>query len=193
MTLLDLLSRDTTLRKVAGTHGGEYAGPCPWCGGRDRFRVWPNADKPGYWCRQCDRQGDAIQYLRDREGLSYSEACGRLGGPLGESPRIRLKRTLPPPPLSSAPSLAWQVKARSFSEAGEHTLWTSTGAKAIAYLDQRGLHEDTIRAARIGYHAATTWEKPDSWGFTSDHKKIWLPQGIVFPWFLGNEPWRVVI
>jgi hypothetical protein len=27
----------------------------------------------------------------------------------------------------------------------------------------------------------------------SDHKKIWLPQGIVFPWWLGDELWRVVI
>jgi DNA primase len=41
MNLVDLIGRDTTLRKVASTHGGEYAGSCPWCGGDDRFRVWP--------------------------------------------------------------------------------------------------------------------------------------------------------
>jgi DNA primase len=84
MTLLDLISRETPLNKMANTHGGEYAGACPWCGGADRFRVWPNANKPGYWCRQCDRQGDAIQFLRDYEGLSYWEACERLGHSVDE-------------------------------------------------------------------------------------------------------------
>ncbi|WP_342452329.1 primase-helicase zinc-binding domain-containing protein [Desulfovibrio desulfuricans] len=47
--------------KAKGPH--EFAGPCPECGGEDRFIVWP--DKPnggGYWCRGCGRQGDAIQY-----------------------------------------------------------------------------------------------------------------------------------
>ena len=39
MSLLDLMAQETTLRKVASTQGREYAGPCPWCGGRDRFRV----------------------------------------------------------------------------------------------------------------------------------------------------------
>jgi DNA primase len=78
MSLHDLIAAETPLRWVADTRGGEYAGPCPWCGGRDRFRVWPEADKPGYWCRQCGKHGDAIQYLRDRHGLSYPEACERL-------------------------------------------------------------------------------------------------------------------
>jgi DNA primase len=51
--LLALLNRDTRLRRVASTNGGEWAGPCPWCGGTDRFRVWPYAARPRYWCRQC--------------------------------------------------------------------------------------------------------------------------------------------
>jgi len=49
----------------AATHGGEHACPCPLCGGRDRFRIWPGqeggpacsrAGVPGTWyCRQCGR------------------------------------------------------------------------------------------------------------------------------------------
>src|SRR6266850_3358176 len=86
MNLLDLISRDTTLRKVANTHGGEYVGPCPKRGGRDRFRVWPHAETPRFWCRQCGWSGDAIQYLRDHDGLTYQEACTRVGRPLDASP-----------------------------------------------------------------------------------------------------------
>jgi len=56
--LLALVGRDTQVKKVAGTAGGEWAGPCPWCGGNDRFRLWPNSDHPRYWCRGCDRRGD---------------------------------------------------------------------------------------------------------------------------------------
>jgi len=193
MTLLDLIGSDTTLSKVAGTRGGEYTGPCPWCGGRDRFRVWPHVARPGYWCRQCDRKGDAIQYLRDHDGLSYREACHRMGRPLVESRSQRPTRPPHPPPLSSPPGEAWQVTARVFTEACEQALWSSVGDKALAYLHQRGLHDETIRAARLGYHAQTTWEKPEAWGFASDHKKLWLPHGIVFPWLLGHELWRVVI
>ena len=54
----------------------EYAGPCPWCGGTDRFLVWPSdGDTGGFWCRRCGRKGDGIDYLRDAEDLSFQEAC----------------------------------------------------------------------------------------------------------------------
>src|SRR2546428_14193677 len=94
MTLLELLSCYTELRKVANIDGGEYAGPCPWCGGEDRFRVWPHGDRPHYWCRQCGRKGDAIQYLREHDRLTYREACEQLGHPLTEAPRSRPQHPL---------------------------------------------------------------------------------------------------
>jgi hypothetical protein len=64
----------TELRYVARTRGGEYAGPCPFCGGEDRFRVWPESDRPGWWCRRCNRSGDAIQFLRDYHHLPFHQA-----------------------------------------------------------------------------------------------------------------------
>lgn len=43
------------MRRVGRT---EWAGPCPWCGGRDRFHVWDNGN---YWCRpaagHCGKSG----------------------------------------------------------------------------------------------------------------------------------------
>jgi DNA primase len=129
MNLFDLLSRDTTLRKVANTHGGEYAGPCPWCGGRDRFRLQPHADKPWYWCRRCNRKGDAIRYLRDRHGLTYREACSRLGLPLDARPTPPRPHAPQPPPLAVPPHQVWQNRAQAFIEACEHTLWTAAGVR----------------------------------------------------------------
>lgn len=78
MNILDLIQADGgTLKRQATTNGGEYAGACFFCGGNDRFRVWPETGR--YWCRGCGKAGDSIQYLRERRGLSFIEACAILG------------------------------------------------------------------------------------------------------------------
>lgn len=188
MAPLDLLGGDTILRKVASTRGGEYAGPCPWCGGRDRFRVWPNANKPGYWCRQCGKKGDAIQYLRDRDGLGYREACERLH----LLPRAMPTRRPPtPPPATVAPSSLWQARARELVEEGEARMWTPAGAKALAYLHTRGFTEATLREAHVGYHPCNGYEAPERWGMPAGHKAVWIPRRILLPCFVRGEIWKV--
>ena len=84
--LLALIGHDVQLRRAASMHGGEYAGPCPQCGGTDRFRVWPHRVPPGFWCRQCGWKGDAITYLRAVDGLSFPAAVRQLGGVLPDRP-----------------------------------------------------------------------------------------------------------
>jgi DNA primase len=187
-SLLDVI--DGPLRKVAATHGGEYAGPCPWCGGDDRFRVWPDADRPGYWCRQCGKHGDAIQFLRERHGLSYREACARLN--LEPWPG-RTAWLLPPPTSPAPPSATWQARAQEIIEAGERRLWSLIGVKALAYLRRRGLTDDTIRQARLGYHPCGVREAPERWGMPSDHKPVWLPKGITMPVQQDGTTWMLWI
>ncbi len=191
MNLLDLISRQTTLRKVASTHGGEYAGPCVWCGGEDRLRVWPNADKPGYWCRQCGAKGDAIQFLRDHDGLSFREACARLGQRLPDAPRRHPR--LKPPPLATPPSETWQARAQAFVDACERALWSPAGTEVRAYVRGRGLQDDTLQAAHVGYHAEGRHEAWERWGLAPEpqRKGVWLPRGVVFPWWSGGTLWRV--
>ena len=43
INLVELIGRDTVLKKVAATAGGEWHGACPFCGGKLRKRV---LDKP---------------------------------------------------------------------------------------------------------------------------------------------------
>jgi len=39
------------VQKVASTEGGEWKGPCPKCGGTDRFTVQPEyGNNGGRWC-----------------------------------------------------------------------------------------------------------------------------------------------
>lgn len=68
----------TSAMKPKGPH--EYAGPCPLCGGEDRFIVWPGTSRWSLPCRGCDQQGgDGIQFMRKYMGLTYAEACAALG------------------------------------------------------------------------------------------------------------------
>jgi len=61
VSILEVLG-DGGLQRVAATNGGEWAGPCLLCGGKDRLRVWPSppTDHPRAWCRQCRTSGDTL-------------------------------------------------------------------------------------------------------------------------------------
>jgi len=181
LDLLRLLGRDTTLKRVTNSNGGEYAGPCPWCGGRDRFRVWPHDKWPHYWCRQCGRRGDAIQYLRDFNNLTFSQACQMLGLSSSEiSPTG--PRTCP----GRSPAMVennwrafsdpgWQSAARDFLVWAQGMLHSSKGKRGRDYLHERGLTDSVIEGACLGYNPQRRKER---WGATW----VELVPGIVIPW-----------
>jgi len=191
MNILDLFPAE--LKHVAGTSGGEWAGPCPWCGGRDRFRVWPDhpsGDAGGrYLCRACGRTGDAIQFLRDRDGLSYPEACAALK----MEPRTRTRHTGHVPPVrrtwepkpATTPVASWQEQAAQF--VGECAANMTPGSEGLAYAEGRGLTPDTVRRLGIGWNPQDRLEAREAWGLESElndrgnPRRIWLPAGLVVP------------
>ena len=77
--ILEIIQKHVKLQRVNAT-GTEYNGACPWCAGVDRFLVWPleAEGKGNFLCRQCGRKGDGIQFLREKENLTYAEACSKL-------------------------------------------------------------------------------------------------------------------
>ena len=103
LSILELAGQDIELKRVASTNGGEYAGPCPGCGGNDRFRVWQETGR--YWCRQCARSGDCIQYLRDFRGCSFRDAA-----------RIAGKDLRPPPPAQQAHRRALEAARHAYQD-----------------------------------------------------------------------------
>lgn len=88
MNVLGLAEKRVRLKKVSATYGGEWQGPCPSCGGTNRFHVWPeqHEGKGSYWCRGCDKVGDNIQFLIDFEGMTFKEACRHLNVSLLDRP-----------------------------------------------------------------------------------------------------------
>jgi hypothetical protein len=70
----ELDRRGVKLKRV----GAEHVGPCPKCGGEDRFAVNP---AKGVWnCRRCDIGGDVIKLVEHLDGVDFDAACTRLTG-----------------------------------------------------------------------------------------------------------------
>jgi putative DNA primase/helicase len=69
--------------------GGELVGPCPVCGGNDRFAI--NVHKQVFNCRGCGGRGDVIALVQHLDGVSFKDAIATL---TGDGVRIR---TAPPP------------------------------------------------------------------------------------------------
>jgi DNA primase len=193
MTILDMLESDGFMvKKVASTHGGEYAGPCPGCGGIDRFLIWPEQKGGRYWCRQCKKSGDAIQYLRDFRNMTYPGACHLLG----EVPKARRYSAMPPryskptftPKDLNVPVPTWQEKAKHFLERSQSCLWSDQGTTAREFLHtQKGLSDATIRTAGLGWNPSNISLGLSSWGLPAElkpdgkFKNLWLPAGLVIP------------
>jgi hypothetical protein len=63
--------------RLAG--GNERRGPCPVCGGTDRFSI--NTTKQVFNCRGCQRGGSVIDLVMTLDGISFENACETLAGP----------------------------------------------------------------------------------------------------------------
>jgi len=195
VNLVDLVGQSVTLRHVSGE---EYAGPCPKCGGTDRFHV----TRAWAFCRQCWPLGeglphDAIGFVRWRDNSAFSEACGTLGGDksalqapgLGPSPRTRPPAA--PLPTAAAPGDLWQAKARAFVAWAQQNLWEKE-PQALDYLVSRGLSLETIKAAGLGYnptdYTGKHARKPEDWGLDPAKYKagVIIHRGWVIPCETGG-------
>ena len=190
--ILDLLQG---LFSVRATRKGpyEYASSCPGCGGEDRFIVWPGQNR--YWCRGCKKNGDEIQLLRDFKGMGFREACSFLSLPLRKPKYYQ---------ISSRDQSEWVPK--QFEPRNNN--WRARGLKLVEYsvsllrnspeqldyLQGRGLSAQSVRQFRLGYVQSTIYDTPGNWGLVETGKKsIWIPEGIVIPYFVEGEPCRVRI
>src|ERR1700733_12781977 len=142
-------------KRVASTKGGEYHSPCPGCGGKDRFIIWDKLDR--YFCRQCRKSGDAIQYSRDFLGLSYAEACQKSGVLPKERSTLKIpfnKHETTPfpfePRIAERPSSKWRESASSFTVYCQEQL--RKNRFALDLLLQRGFSQDTIDKFRLGWN-----------------------------------------
>ncbi len=198
--LLAEMERDgfSTSRKST-SRNGQYNGHCIFaCGGlgKDRLRVQPNYGDYGWFaCSVCETKGTGIDYLMIKRGWSKQEALKYVGWKPrdGSEPRFVIPRhvlTGEVNPTHEAPCKEWQTSAKAFVDYSVNLLWSEQGQGALDYLHSRGLKDETIQAAQLGYNPAEMKRPGDRWG---QKGKIILKQGIVIPWFIGEDLWRITI
>lgn len=131
-------------------------------------------------CFGCGRSGDAIDWLREREGLTFQEACERLGSVsfLSSAPTALHRQAS----ASSAPTERWQNRALEVVSQCEVALWSDAGARARSWLNRRGLTDETVRRWHLGLN-----------GHSQKIAGLWVPRGIVIPCLVGGQVWYLKV
>lgn len=206
MNILDLAQQKVQLKKVASTHGGEWHGPCPSCGGTDRFHVWPeqNEGQGGYWCRACGKAGDAIQFLRDFDGKTFQEACAFLNIHIEEKdyrPPAPKRKPEFHPVEHKSPAELWQDRAEKFVSWAQEQL--QKNKQVLEWLAARGINQESVEYSRLGwnpgengkdiYRPRKAWGLPEIKNENGKQKAIWIPVGLVIPYIIDGIIYRIRI
>jgi len=134
-------------------HGRTAVGRCPFHndGGRPNLYVYPATDS--FFCFRCGVGGDAITFVERIEGVAFRDAIERLTGselPAGgrRLPSLsacrRQSRSAPWGPGE------WACLAAAVELYHNRLL---TDARALAYVERRGLERETLTRYRVGYAA----------------------------------------
>ncbi len=137
---------------------------------------------------KCGRGGDAITWLRLYHNLSFTDACEKLV--TGDLPRLDQPRPRVEPQRESAsepPNAEWQRAADKIAHEAMDTLWGRAGKRAWEYLErQRGLTEDTIIQAGLGYI-------PGDYREWREIEGLKVPCGITIPWHANGAIWGIKV
>lgn len=115
---------------------GRHHGPCPVCGGKDRFR-FDDKDGRGTWfCSQCDPQsGGGLLLLSRYLGKPTIETAKEL---IGQD----MPRTVAPVRKHSATDEQMREELRKRAKRGAVMLMEHSKQDSHPYMDKKGLHGD---------------------------------------------------
>lgn len=183
--LLAICQALTPLKKHSNTNGGEWCGPCPFCGGEDRFYVQPLANPfPRWACRQCTPGGDTvIGLVARRDNLDpkrdFVEICNRATG--GTVPTTTKRAPQTTRPAYSPPAMDWQKAAAGVIEKCQEQLWQPGGEKWLQYLRNRGLKDLIIKYFRLGCSSGEIING------------LFVPKGVLIPCVVAGEIWYLKV
>jgi DNA primase len=150
---VELVSTRTDLRRAGPS---AYEGLCPFHDERTpSFGIDPT--RKVYYCFGCGAKGDVFTFVQDSEGVEFKEALEQLADRSG----VELEREAEDPREAERRRLRERLGELLARTSGyyERCLWESPeAALAREYLQGRGLHEDTLRAFRVGY-APSAWDR----------------------------------
>jgi len=151
--IVALIGEYVSLRKA----GTSWKGLCPFHTEKSpSFNV--NPSKQFFHCFGCGKSGDVFTFLREIEGKSFIEAARELAKKAGvDLPEPRSPREVERA-READNERARLVRLHDLvATFYEECLASDAGAAARAYVDSRGLSEETRKAFRVGY-APAGWE-----------------------------------
>lgn len=160
-------------------------------GEQDGGSLKVNDSSGRWWCFACGKGGDVVDWVRERQGVTFAEACRQLGAGQSfpsSSSRMSLTRSVAPVVPRVAPSLAWQDEAEEVVQHAKQFVWSLAGCPARAYLTGRGLTEETIQVWGLGYNPS----RYRMARLTDQHgRPVAVPRGWVIPLREGGKLWGV--
>ena len=133
-------------RKKTNAPRGDYWACCPFHG--EKSPSFHCEDKKGrYHCFGCGVSGDHFRFLTELEGVSFPEAVERIAGMAGVAMPARDAQSEAREKERASLHDVMEMATKFFQE----QLQSAAGAKARAYLRDRGLTPATQQAFRLGY------------------------------------------
>ena len=117
----------------------EWAGPCPWCGGTDRFHVWT---KGNFWCRPAPGHCGKSGWLDELDGMKPLTTEERLEQRVAELERKQAEQDRR---LSALEKM---------HESTDHLIYhrnLDANDQARAYWWSEGILQPTVEARLLGY------------------------------------------
>ena len=145
--IVDVVSKYVDLKQ----RGPNFFGLCPFHNEKTpSFSVAPA--KQIYYCFGCQAGGNVYSFLMDHQQISFPDAVKVLAEQYNIP--IEFKKEDGDSGLYSSLYELHEIALELY----QYNLFSNSGAKALAYLKDRGLNEDIIRQFKIGY-AEDSWDQ----------------------------------
>lgn len=148
VSIVDLVSEYVTLKKT----GRNFVGLCPFHQEKTpSFTVTP--DRQMFYCFGCGEGGGVFTFLMKISQMTYPEAVRHLAKKTG----VVIPERVSPKERQEAGYREQLVRINEMA-AGHYikNLHSPAGKETLAYLRQRGIREETIKAFRLGF-ALNDW------------------------------------
>ncbi len=147
---LDELRARTPLAPLIGRRvklarsGRQWKGCCPFHGEKTpSFYVYDDH----YHCFGCGAHGDAVSFVMQSQGATFPEAVEQLAAEAG----LEVPKAAPGAAAAEQRRHDLQAVLAAAAAAFQRRLFLPEAARALAYLRGRGLTDDTIRRAGLGW------------------------------------------
>lgn len=191
---------------------------CPFCFSGTKanrtpaFHLIPGKDGNAqqYFCQSCQKTGDLYTLIMEIEHLTFSQALDRARELYGSPDTIEpmLTRIVTPTKketvtrfIPEMTSESWQNALIPIVKRAQEVIFEDAGIKALDYLHDRGIDDETIKEHKVGYIPPVNTEKwCQDYGYSysiptpipNDNKKrLAIPCGITFPYFMDGNLYKL--